>query len=273
MKNIIFNSSMPRACSTLMQNILSQNPEIYATGTDGSLELLFGARRNYTDSAEFKANDHEQMQRAWRGFCKQGLQGYCEGLSEKPTVCIKSRGIGIHHNWYSTFMEEDVKVICMVRNLKSIYSSMEKIFRKSQENHQFIQNHAEMQGTSTAKRVDIWSNGPPIGLALERFEQMILEGIDKKVLFVRMEDLQKEPAREMTRVYEYLGLPQYTHDFDNVEQATQEDDAVYGMAPDLHTIRPKVEYTQPDYYDVLGKNICDWIDDRFKWYQQYFNYR
>ena len=263
---------MPRACSTLMQNILNQNPDIYATGTDGSLELLFGARRNYTDSAEFKANDHEQMLRAWRGFCKQGIQGYAEGLSEKPNICIKSRGIGIHHNWYSTFMGEDIKVICMVRNLKSLYSSMEKIFRANQENHQFIQNHAEMQGTTTAKRIDIWSNGPPIGLALERFNQMILEGIDKKCLFVKMEDLQKKPEVEIGRVYKYLEMPDYKHDFNNVKQVTQEDDAVYGMAPGLHTMRPKVQYAHPDYYDVLGRDICDYIDNQYRWYQQYFNY-
>ncbi len=273
--SVFFNSSMPRACSTLLQNILNQNPDVYATSTDGSLELLYGARANFTSSPEFKAQDHDLMLKAWRGFCKGGLEGYCKGISDKQHTCIKSRGIGIHYNWYSTFMGEDIKVICMVRNLKSIYSSMEKIYRMNQESHQGIQNHSEMKGTTTAKRVDIWTNSQPIGLALERFNQMFLEGIDKKCLFVRAEDLTSKPETEMNRIYDYLirEIEPYKHDFDNVQQTTMEDDSVYGISSTLHKIKTKVEPLKPDYYDILGKDICKWIDTNFAWYQSAFNYK
>ena len=57
MKKIIFNSSMPRACSTLLQNIFNQRYDTYATPTDGLLELLDGARQRFTDSVEFKASE------------------------------------------------------------------------------------------------------------------------------------------------------------------------------------------------------------------------
>lgn len=271
-KNIFFNSSMPRAGSTLLQNILNQNPLIYATPTDGSLELLYGARVNYTESPEFKAQDSKLMLNAWRGFCKGGINGYCDGLTDKPNVCIKSRGIGIHYNWYSAFMQQDIKVICMVRNLKSIYASMEKIFRSNQETHQKIQNHANMEGTSTAKRIDTWTNSQPIGLALERFKQMTDEGIDKKCLFVKMEDLTSDPKKEMEKIYWYLGLENYSHDFNYVEQTTVEDDMVYGLTPTLHSIRNKVEPLKADYFEILGKDICQWIDERFVWYQRGFGY-
>ena len=270
---IFFNSSMPRSGSTLLQNILNQNPNIYATSTDGSLELLYGARLNFTNSSEFKAQDQDQMLSAWRGFCRGGLEGYCKGLTDAPNICIKSRGIGIHYNWYSAFMGYEPKVICMVRNLKSVYASMEKIFRQNQERHQSIQNHAEMQGTTTAKRVDIWTNSQPIGLALERFQQMFLEGTNKKCLFVKMEDLTSIPEITMKKIYEYIGSQGgYHHDFDHVKQTTIEDDAVYGLTPTLHKIKEKVEPVKPYYYDVLGKDICNWIDNRFEWYQKEFKY-
>ncbi len=35
MENIFYQSSLPRAGSTLLQNILAQNPDIYATPTSG----------------------------------------------------------------------------------------------------------------------------------------------------------------------------------------------------------------------------------------------
>ena len=60
--------------------------------------------------------------------------------------------------------------------------------------------------------------------------------------------------------------------FDNVEQTVKEDDSVYGMTNDLHTIRQKVQPLTPDYNTILGKQVCDWIDNNFAWYQQGFGY-
>jgi len=272
MKNIFFQSSLPRSMSTLLQNILSQNPDIHGTGTDGSLELLYAARNNYTNSLEFKAGDPETMLSAWRGFCWGGLEGYANSLSDKKNICIKSRGIGIHYNWYKAFMPYEPKIICMVRDLKSIICSMEKIFRTNQENNQPIQNHAQMTGTTTEKRIDEWINSAPVGLALERTKQMILEGIADNVLFVRAEDLTKHPGREMERIYEYLGLSNFSHDFNDVKQLTIEDDQIYGLSPNLHKIKNKVEYSHPSHYAILGKSSCSWIDNNFSWYKEYFNY-
>jgi hypothetical protein len=164
------------------------------------------------------------------------------------------------------------KMICMVRNLKSIFSSMEKLFRQSTENHQSIQNHSEMKGTNTAKRIDTWLSSPPVGLALERLQQTFLEGINKEVLYIRAEDLTSYPEKEMNKIYQYLGLQSIKHDFDNVEQSIKEDDSVYGLTSDLHTIKRKVQPLTPDYNEILGKQACDWIDENLAWYQQGFGY-
>ena len=66
MEKLFFQSSLPRAGSTMLQNILAQNPDIYATPTSGVLELIYAARANYSTSPEFKAQDAELM--------KQGLK-------------------------------------------------------------------------------------------------------------------------------------------------------------------------------------------------------
>jgi len=263
---------MPRSMSTLLQCILNQNPEICATPTDPVLEYLYGARTNFTNTPEVKAMDQELALKTWRGFCKGGLEGYAATYSDKPHICIKTRGGTIHYRWFESFMDEKPKMICMVRNLKSIFSSMEKLFRKSPEHHQAIQNHSEMKGTNTAKRIDAWVASPPVGMALERLQQTFLEGINKEVLYVRAEDLTSYPEREMNKIYNYLELTPYKHDFQNVEQTVKEDDSVYGLTADLHTIRRSVQPLTPDYNTILGKQVCDWIDNTFQWYQQGFGY-
>jgi sulfotransferase len=272
MKNIFFNSSMPRSMSTLMQCILNQHPEIQATQTDPVLEYLYGARMNYTNTSEVKAMDKVLAANTWKGFCQGGLNGYAEAYTTKPNLCIKTRGGTIHYRWFEEFMPYKPKMICMVRNLKSIFASMEKLYRKNQSHHQPIQNHAEMKGTSTAKRIDAWVAGPPVGLALERLNQCFLEGINQEVLYIRAEDLTSYPQKEMDKIYQYLGIAPCKHDFDNVEQTIKEDDSVYGLTSDLHTIRQKVQPLTPDYNTVLGKQVCDWIDNNFAWYQQGFGY-
>lgn len=269
---IFFNSSMPRSGSTLLQNILGQNPDIHVTPTDGFLELIYAARVNYTNNPEFKAQDREQMLAAWRGFCREGMKGYCAGLSDKSHTCIKSRGIGAHYNWFKAFMDKDPKVIVMVRNLKDILSSMEKLYRKSIESAQQIHNPSEMRGLTTESRVGQWLGGAPVGLSLQRLQQMKLDGTIKKCLVLRFEDLTANPKAVMNKVYEYLDLPSYPHDADNIIQLTQEDDVVYGLTPTLHTVRKKIEEVPHDYFEILGKPLCKEIDKQCMGYQEDFGY-
>jgi len=236
------------------------------------LEYLYGARANFTSTPEVKAIDPEVALKSWRGFCWGGLEGYAKSYTDKENICIKTRGATIHYDWFSKFMPYDMKCIVMVRNMKSIVSSMEKLFRANQEKHQDIQNHSQMSGTSTAKRVDSWFANPPVGLALERLQQCFLEGLNKKFLYVRAEDLTSYPDREMGKIYNYLGLEPYKHDFNNVEQTVREDDTVYGLTPNLHTIRKSVQPLTPDSTEILGKQICDWIDNTHQGYQRLFGY-
>ena len=69
-QKIFFQSSLPRAGSTLLQNVMGQNPEFYVTPTSGVLELVYASRANYTNSPEFKAQDQNLMREGFLNFCK-----------------------------------------------------------------------------------------------------------------------------------------------------------------------------------------------------------
>jgi sulfotransferase len=259
---IFFNSSMPRSCSTLIQNIMGQNPLIHVTPTDGVLELLYSARSQYSSSPEFKAQDSELMLRGWRNFCNAGLHGFYSAVTEKPYVVSKSRGWGLHWSFLNNFLPYKPKVICMVRDIKEIVASLEKIHRKIEESGtDHLINHAELRNTTTAKRVDYFLGSQPLGLALERVNEVFLFGWAEHFLFIRAEELCKDPQSQIDRVYDYLELEKFSHDFENVEQITQEDDGIYGLTPDLHTVKKQVRPLEKSARQVLGKNICDWIDN------------
>ncbi len=77
----------------------------------------------------------------------------------------------------------------------------------------------------------------------------------KDVLFLEFDLLTQNPSKAMELVYNYLELPHYQHDFNHVEQYTEEDDLNVHGIPDLHTIRNKVQPVIDDSLHVLGKEL------------------
>jgi len=271
LEKIFFQSSLPRAGSTLLQNIIGQNPDFYVTPTSGLLELVFAARGNYTESPEFKAQDSELMKRGFINFCNKGMKGYFEAITDKKYVMDKSRGWGIHYDFLNEIYPNP-KIIVMVRDLRDIFCSMEKNFRKSSLQANPILSHAEMRGTTTPKRIDIWAQSQPVGLAIERLQEVFRQGLDKNMLFVKFEDLCLYPETELNRIYQFLEVPYFTHDFDNIEQITVEDDEVYGVFGD-HTIKQKLELPHSQAKKILGPDVTNWIFENYKWFFDRFNYK
>jgi sulfotransferase len=272
-EQIFFQSSMPRSGSTIFQNLIGQNPDFYVTPTSGVLELLYGARANFSTSPEFKAQDISLMEAGFKEFCNKGMFGFYNSITDKKFILDKSRGWGV----YREFLNEvypNPKIICMVRDLRSVVASYEKIYRKNKLRHDPIRNDSTGAGTTIHKRVDEWVHPTnTIGRAVERIFEMNRLGFDDKILFVKYEDLCLYTEIEMRKIYKYLELPYFEHNFDEIEQITKEDDTIYGLTNDLHTIKPKLELPNPDYHDVLGKDICAWLYNTYKWYFDKFQYK
>ena len=273
MKDILFNSSMPRSGSTLLQNIFNQNPNFYATSTDGVIELLAGARERFTTAPEFKAAiDQDLSLQAWRNFCKGGLDAYVNTLTDKQFVVLKGRGWKGNVKWMSNFLGEKPKIFCMVRNLKGIAASFEKLHRKNPDKtSQWLVEH-EVRGTTVFKRVDMYMKNMPVNISLDRIQELYELGLDGSVMFVRAEDLTSRPQEIMDELYSIIGVESFTHNFHNVEQTTKENDVIHALDNDLHTIKNRVEPIIEDYNEILGEAACNFIDTEYAWYQKAFGY-
>lgn len=269
-KKVFFNASMPRAGSTLIQNVLMQNPDIYSTPTSGVIELLLQARTIYTTGDAFRAQNQEEMKNGFQSYCKSALYGFFEGVTDRPYVIDKSRGWLGNYNFIN-FFDPGVKMICMVRDLRGIFASMEKNYRKNPHKDAMIVNGAELKNMTTTSRVDHFSVSPPIGPSLEWLNDSIMQGYNKNILFIRFEDFTKDPEKEMKRVYDYLEIPYFSHDFNNVQQLTQENDIIHGIFGD-HKIQPQIRPISQDFNQVLGKAECERIRSHYDWYFREFKY-
>jgi sulfotransferase len=148
---------------------------------------------------------------------------------------------------------------------------MEKNYRKNPHKDPLIVNNVELKNMSTVSRIDHFSVSPPIGPSLEWLFEAVHQGYDKNILFIKFEDFTINPEKEIKRVYDYLELPYYQHDFENVEQLTKENDVIHGIFGD-HTIQRKVRPVPDDYITILGKEQSDRLYNHYNWFFKRFNY-
>lgn len=269
-QKIFFNASLPRAGSTLLQNVLMQNPDIYSTPTSGLIEFLLSARLIYTTGDAFKAQNQEEITKAFQGFCKEGLYGFFNPITNRPFVIDKSRA-WLGNYGFLNFIEPDPKIIVMVRDLRSIFSSMESNFRKNPHKDPQIVNGIELKNMTTDSRLIHFSSSPPIGPSLEWLYDSILQGYNKKIHFIRFEDFTNNPEEEINKIYDYLELPHFKHDFNNVEQLTHENDVIHGIFGD-HKIQKQIKPIKKNYLEVLGQKNCDHLRQHYDWFFKTFNY-
>jgi sulfotransferase len=270
-EKIFFQSSLPRSGSTLLQNVLAQNPDIYSTSTSGICEVLMNARQTITNSIEFLSQDQKIVEIGQKGFYKESIFGYYNNITNRKYVIEKSRGWGACYEFVDHFYPNP-KMIVMVRDLRAIVSSLEKKFRQNPHIATGIQNWVDLQGTTVDKRVDLFlTKVPPLSAPLDIIYDIILRKISKNLLFIRFEDFCVDPEKEIQKIYKYLEISYYKHDFNNIEQFTKENDAFHRPFGD-HEIRSKIEPVKEDYVRILGSHNCDYIKNKYQWYYTAFKY-
>jgi len=272
-QKIYFNSSLPRSGSTLLQNVIAQNPNFYCTPTSGLADLVISNKNAFNHSQAIMAQNQEEMEKAFFGYVSKGIFGYFNSLTHKPFVLEKSREWAVNYGLLQKILKaQPVKIVCMIRDVRAIYASMEKNFRKNPHRENHIQKPVELIGTTLEKRLDIWANGVPVGVSMDRLKDVFSQGIAEKILFIRYEDFATNPNEEIKRLYEYLGVPYYEgHDFVNITQYTHENDLVHGIYGD-HKLRPKFEMKPNDYEEILGFENCQRIKNTYKWFFDKFGY-
>ena len=263
-KKYIFNSSMPRSGSELLQVILHQNPEIYGSPTSPLLEYWYGARANQ-ELPENKSQPTELMRNAFMGFCRGGLDGYYEEITDRPIVCDKSRGHSFYYSWLKEVLGENPKMLCCVRDLREILVSMEMVYRNNRHLPIGPDNPATMENLTVEGRVAHWLNTQPVGLALQKFYDSDQQGYLDNLHAIRYEDLTSNPRGTMVKVYEYLEMPYFEHDFDNIYKEVEEDSTLFGVYGN-HMVKSKIEYRPKRYDEILGAELSNNIVQSNQWY-------
>jgi len=234
------------------------------------IDMMLGARIGYNGNREAFAGDTDKWREGFYSFCREGFKGYTKAFTDKPYILDKNRAWCSYYPLLSK-INPNPKIIFMVRDLREVFSSMEKKFRANPDIDGGEINNETLAGITTQKRVETWASGHPIGYAVQKLHQSILDKTAHNFIFIRYEDLCSNPDACIKDIYKFLELEYYKHDFSKIDQITVEDDSIHGIYGD-HTIRNTLKMLPNDSKEILGENVCNDIYNNFQWFFNYFNY-
>lgn len=256
-KTIYFVAGLPRSGSTLLMNILGQNPRFYVTPTSGILDMLSQVRNQWDKNDANQARDRRENELLKRNVLRGMLLGYFAHV-EQPVCFDKSRFWLEYLEMAEALLggKDKVKVLVSVRDLRDVVASFERLYRKTSALSQVPLEAAEPLKCKTALgRFELFvHDAQPVGRAFNAVRDALTRGWRKNMHFIDYADLTGKPQQTLEGIYRFLGEPGCQHNFEHVEQITLEDDFVYGFK-DLHVIRAKVEPQPPQWPQMFDDTV------------------
>lgn len=233
MRQYYFISGLPRSGSTLLSSILKQNPDFYAdisSPVEGlcttSINLLTGCESNAIINEERRIT---LLQHLFDGFYSH---------IENPIIFDTSRAWTKKTTLLKSLFPE-TKILCCVRDIVNILNSFELIFKKNplyantlipeDLSHHVFSRCDAMMDSKTGIVTTNWLN--------------LQEGYyanREMIYLVEYEKLCENPEEVIRTIYEFLNLPYYSHDFENLEYSNELFDAACNLSH-LHTVKTKIQ--------------------------------
>lgn len=259
-KTINFITGLPRSGTTLIANVLKQNPTIHAESVS-SLASMFGSINASWSNVE--ANQEYPNYQAKAGVLKSVLQGYY-GHIDKPIVFDKDRGWVPLLPIVEAVTQRKAKMVVCVRNPAEILTSFERL-RK--DNPLFFARPDQQlrEGSSIASRAYYYA-GPdgPLGLAHRNLKDAIVMGYLDRFLFIDYNQFCGNPKSQTKRIYDFFELPTFDHDYKNIVQEEKYNDQAVGL-PNLHKVKPTLDRTVVNCVEYLGLELYEQYNKEIFW--------
>lgn len=225
MKQMFFMAGLPRTGSTLLSAILSQNPDILSEGTSGLLELLWQNYNLFNKNQFIKKSLENTNKTNVQDNVLKGLPNLYYKDNTKKYVVDKNRSWTHASNIQiiKDYIDQNPKIIVMLRPIQEIVESFYYIHKKNNtlqtlEQHIFNQDNPLMF--------------PFAGLL------NALQTNKNNLLLLTYKQLVEEPNIVIDKIYKFLNIPIYNHQFLNINNVYPEGD--YGLNG-LHEVRSVIK--------------------------------
>lgn len=261
MKTYYFMAGLPRSGSTMLSSILNQNPQIHSGPSSPVTGLMMATEQMLLQDELFKA--HPKPAAAAKIIASIIDNFYSD--VDRPIVIDKNRSWVNRPEYISGYLGQQPKIICPVRDISEILTSFITMHRRNgfvsgsgQINfidEMLIKNNIAL--TDDNRCEFLASPNGILGQSYHGLRDALIKGHQQHMHFVEYNDLVNDPESTMRRLYEFLDLPYYQHDFNNVKNVHKENDAeVYGFE-DMHHVRSAVAKTSADPREILSETTLN----------------
>ena len=272
MQQLHYCLGLPRTASTLIMNILNENPRIFTTGTCCMPYFFDVCKSRSGEVAEFVALDKDVLDKSYINFLRQGMRGWFEAMTDKPIVFSKARS---WLEWFPTTfaIDPNSKYLVILRDLRDIICSFESLLWKypqvtyGDRENPFYQEPFE-------KRMEIYcTDGTSLlGRPLHRLPHLVevAQKNPNSFFICKHEHFNDKPRETLQMIYQWLGEPNFEHDLDNIpEPDYKENDTVYRSLVS-HKTRTKLEKLESRWPKMMTKEQSDAVIANNLWYYKTF---
>lgn len=248
-----FISGLPRSGSTLLAALLLQNPRFHAGMTSPVGSLFRGMLNQLGAGSEFgTVVSKEQRRRLTRGI----FDSYYADQSDKDIIFDTNRMWSAH---MPVLMDQfpGSKVIACVRNVAWIMDSLERRYRANPYEITRLFNDDTERNTVYSRVETLAQANRLVGYPWAALKEAFYGEHAEHLLIVDYDLLAQVPQKVMPLIYQFIGEPEFAHDYSNVNYDAPEFDAPLGMHG-LHTVRKEVSLQTretilpPDLFDKFA---------------------
>jgi len=216
-------AGLPRAGSTLLCNVLAQNPRFQVSSTSPLISALGACSVALSNSVEFR-NLLNSNRESSESRLQRAIKGFAEGwYSGSDVVLDKSRGWMRHVGMFRKVWPAG-KILALVRDPREVLASIEK------QNHKtplFNEGQGPIPQSERFRRL-LSPNGV-VGGPMMWIEDSIKrrKAIGEGIIFVQFESLCENPESVIGKIYEKLGEERFAHDLNNIQKSCDEPDGFW----------------------------------------------
>ena len=262
MKQYYFLSGIPRAGNTILSCILNQNSDIAVTANSLLPEIFYNLERTReTNEAYLNYPD----KRSYDSMMENIFCSYYSKWDKKYIIDRSSWGTSYNVDILTKYCPNDIKIICLIRDMKEVIKSFIDWSNRNPNN--FI-DRSTNNGSIEEKFNFLMRDGGQLPMSIASVYNLIVNDPNKENhIVIDYNDLILNTNDQVEKVYNFLEIPKYNHNFKKVSQFSSNgmtyDDSILGR--NLHKIR-SAGITKRNYDVQLPQSVldkCQYINDTY----------
>ena len=272
MQQLHYCLGLPRTASTLIMNILSENPRIFTTGTCAMPYFVDACQTRSNEVSEFIALDKDVLHNSYINFLRQGMRGWYEAMTDKPIVFSKSR-IWSEYFPHTFAIDPNSKYLVIVRDLRDIICSFDSLLWKYPQVGYGDRENPFYQESFEHRMETYFTDGSSLlGRPLHVLPHLmeVAQKNPNSFFLCKHEHFNEQPRETLQMIYQWLGEPNFEHDLDNIpEPDYKENDTTYRSLV-YHKTRTKLEKLEPRWPKIMTEEQSRIVIDNNRWYYETF---